>query len=797
MKKIPGYILAVAACAALASCSVTKNLAEDQYILNKNEIVTDHDAPRTQRIAARDLNRYIRQHPAPKLLGTNLPIWIYNQAEPGNTNGWNNFLRRLGSQPTILDTTLTHISATNLKLYMDSRGFRESVSDYRIEYKPKRQRANVTYTVWQGQVYRIGGITYDFQDRFLEQVIAADRANTLLHSGDPFDTNVMNDERTRIAAYLRDRGYFNFSVDNIQYIVYMDEGDYEVDIEMVFRQHFAGFDEADRPVTENSAVYRLRNIFVFPNYDSAEAAAVADSSHHVRFDTVYYRGIGVVSEGVPKVKPSTLRRAVNLYSGDIYSLTDTRRAVENLIRLGFYTSANVAFSEVPQGGEDEYVTYVGAGGGSGQAAQQTAMRELDCNVYCTPALRHSFSVDMEGTVSGFLDDLTFYGIKINGKYMNRNLFRGSELFDLGITAGYEFFRSGGLGNAFEFGVTAGITFPRFLTPFPVDMANRALRPSTRLDASISAQRSPGNYERTITAINLSYAWSGRGNNSYILRPLSFNLVKSELDPDYEEELINLGNLYLIESYRTHFIPAISFSHVYNNQILNRRGHSLVIRSNIEESGNVFVTAVGAFDDSEDYSTLFGVRITQYVRGDVNAAYTIPFAGSWAVAGRLYAGVAIPYGNSVVMPVGRQFYAGGAYSMRGWNVRTLGPGNSPEPDWSQVRFPMQIGDIRLEANAELRFPVSGILHGAFFFDLGNIWKLPRTADNADQEFRFNKFYKQLGFNTGTGVRLDFQLIVFRLDMGLQLHNPNRPAGDRWLTRFDWNNTAFSFGVGYPF
>ena len=59
------------------------------------------------------------------------------------------------------------------------------------------------------------------------------------------------------------------------------------------------------------------------------------------------------------------------------------------------------------------------------------------------------------------------------------------------------------------------------------------------------------------------------------------------------------------------------------------------------------------------------------------------------------------------------------------------------------------------------------------------------------------YKQLGFNTGFGLRYDLDLVVIRLDWGMRLHDPSRPAGDRWIRTFRWSDTAFNFGIGYPF
>ena len=789
MGKLLKYLITgVAVTLLLTACGVTKNLAEDEYMLTGSEIKTDKAAPKDERITSRELNRYIRQSPAPKLLGTDLPVWIYNQSDPAKNDAWNRLLRQLGSEPVILDTTLTIMSEKNLKLYMDSRGFRESESDYDIVYRPKRQRAKVTYSVKQGPAYRIGKINYDFQDKFLEQVIRQDSANTLVHSGELFDTNVLNDERTRIATYLRDRGYYNFSTDNIGYTAYMDEGDYEVDLKITFRQHLAGYDSENKPVLENNAVYLIGDIYIYPDYDMAEAAN--DPSYHEKFDTTSYRGINIVSRGDPVVKPSALRRAVNLYTGDIYSLTDVRRVVENLMGMGYYKSASLLFDEIEPG--DGYLTYVG-GEGETVEAVHTSERQLDCTIMCTTADKQGYTIDLEGTTTD-----KYNGIKANFTYQNRNLNRGSELFDLGLTAGYEFYKGEQTTNSFEFGATAGVSVPRFLAPFRIDPANKAIRPTTRVEASVNTQNRPV-YKRTITGANLAYSWSDGGKNTYTVRPISINLVKSHPDSTF---LANIQNLYLRSSYESQLIASIGASHVYNNKMVNLNGHSLVIRTNIETAGNITNLAANLISGKQDTVKVFKVPVAQYARGDVNAGYTIPFGGNVALASRLFVGIGVPYGNSPSLPIDRMYYVGGANSMRGWQVRTLGPGGVAKPE--KTIYPSQVGDIRLEANTELRFPIAGSLRGALFFDVGNVWMIREVTDgktgevtNPDAIFRFNRFYRQLGFNTGIGIRLDLGLVVIRLDWGIQLHNPNMPQGERWIHNFKWANTALNFGVGYPF
>lgn len=127
-------------------------------------------------------------------------------------------------------------------------------------------------------------------------------------------------------------------------------------------------------------------------------------------------------------------------------------------------------------------------------------------------------------------------------------------------------------------------------------------------------------------------------------------------------------------------------------------------------------------------------------------------------------------------------------------RTLGPGN--EVRWVSD-YPTQLGNFKLETNLEARFPVWGILQGALFFDVGNIWFLGQGGYGEESQFKIDRFYKQLGFNTGLGARFDFSFFVFRIDWGIKLHNPNEAAGQRWIQNFRMQNTTLNFGVGYPF
>ena len=384
-------------------------------------------------------------------------------------------------------------------------------------------------------------------------------------------------------------------------------------------------------------------------------------------------------------------------------------------------------------------------------------------------------------------------------YQNRNIFRGAESFDVSFSVGYEYMKTPNASkrNAIEFGVNMGLQFPRFLLPFRMQRWQSIQMPRTRLEFGINFQDRPY-YRRTLSSVAWGYSWSDLKYSSYSLRPIDINVI----DMGYvnkEDFLDRLQNEYLKRSYESQFISGLSFSYVYNNQRKHLGGNATLLRFNYEMAGNLLDGLMHLFSRpaaGKDYYEVFGLQYSQYFRADLSVSRKIMLGEVTALVGRLYGGYGMAYGNSTSIPFDRLFYAGGANSMRGWAPRMLGPGAVPEPE--DAVFPTQLGDMKLEANLELRFPIWGMFHGATFVDVGNIWFADRhSAPSPAAVFHFDSFYRQLGFDAGIGLRLDIKFAVLRLDWGIQIHNPNAPAGQRWIHNFKWKNTALNFGVGYPF
>ncbi|MEG0807043.1 MAG: BamA/TamA family outer membrane protein [Alistipes sp.] len=774
-----------------SACSVTRSIPNGQYFLQKVTIEDDKATPHKERITAADLEKYVRQTPNNRFLGTNLYVWLYEQADPKKQNRWNNWKRKIGRAPVLLDRNLTEKSTQNLKVFMDSKGFFSSNAWVEVDTTSRRKRARVTYHTRQGEPYRIDSVSYDFKDKFLEQIILPDTAQTLIHPGKVFDITMLDAERERITTYLKERGYYNFSVNNIEYLADTLGGDHRVDLSVIVKQYLAGYNDRGQAILDNNMVYRIDRINIFPDFDPA--AMRTDTTLVARLDTVYYHGLNIIYERRPNLRPSILRQAVPLYPNYIYNSAQVNRAYTDLMSLGYFKSAKISFVEQPQSADStNIVSYIGAARDSTQT-RYTREGYLECNVLCTPTLKQSFKVELEGSTTS-----SFYGLTATVGYQNRNIFRGAEAFDMSFTAGYEFMKAPDARKrrAKEFGVTTGLTFPRFLVPWRTTRFRAVNQPKTKVELSFNYQDRPY-YRRTLSSAGITYLWTNSKYSSFSLRPVDINVVDvSYLNPDF---LKDTQNQYLVNSYKTQFIAGLSFSYGYNNQRKNLGGNATVIRFNAETAGNLVDGLEHLFSKpaaGKDYYTIFGIQYSQYFRTDLSFSRKNRLGDKAALAWRLYGGVAMAYGNSTSIPFDRLFYAGGSNSMRGWTPRTLGPGSVPNP---HSEFPTQLGDLKLEANLEFRFPIWGIVHGATFFDVGNIWYLKSKPSeySDDAVFYLRDFYKQLGFNTGLGIRLDIKFAVLRLDWGVQLHNPNNPTGERWIHNLKWKNTALNFGVGYPF
>ncbi|RPI44575.1 MAG: outer membrane protein assembly factor, partial [Bacteroidetes bacterium] len=262
----------------------------------------------------------------------------------------------------------------------------------------------------------------------------------------------------------------------------------------------------------------------------------------------------------------------------------------------------------------------------------------------------------------------------------------------------------------------------------------------------------------------------------------------------------LEGKYLFYSYEPHLIIDSRYTMVFTNQKLLKNQDFQNVRLNLESAGNLLYGGYRLFvPEPEDGNyQLFGVDFSQYVKADIDFRDYNFFYKDVSLVFRGFAGAAIPYLNSNAVPFEKQYFSGGANSIRAWQVKNLGPGSFN--DTTRTTYPNQTGDLKLEANLEYRFKLFWKLETAIFLDAGNIWSLSEGDERKGAGFAFNRFYRELAVGTGFGTRFVFNFFILRFDLGIPLRNPYPVEGSYWLpgnTGISGRNLTFNIAIGYPF
>ena len=172
--------------------------------------------------------------------------------------------------------------------------------------------------------------------------------------------------------------------------------------------------------------------------------------------------------------------------------------------------------------------------------------------------------------------------------------------------------------------------------------------------------------------------------------------------------------------------------------------------------------------------------------------------------RVFAGVAKPFGNSLILPYSKQFFSGGPNSLRAFQINSVGPGiYNQKADTLGI---LQLGgDIKLEMNAEYRFGIYRFFKGALFIDAGNVWLQKSNPSKLGSPFLFSKFMDQLAVGTGFGLRVDVSFFILRFDLAMPLRKPWLEENHRWVAnQIDFGSSAWrkdnlvlNVAIGYPF
>ncbi len=769
----------------LVSCSAVRYVQDGEYKLIRNSLtITSNSSKEKYAIKKQYPEDYIQQRPNSRFLGIGLKTAFYNATDSSKHDGWHRFWsEKVGEKPVILDYSEIEKSKMEIGSFLSSKGYFNSVIDDTVITHGKK--AIVQYSATMGSPYRLRNIYYRIEDEFLTPIIMKDTINSCLKSGNVFSTSDFEQERRRLTSYLNDKGFFGFGVNYISYSIDSTVGNHQCDVRVRVRKYMKTINSEGVEVMENHPVYRISSIVVNTEFDGTDT--------HSKYDSIVSNGIIIKFKNHLKIRPDILLQAIRMSPNEFYDRQSIEKTRANLETLGL--NNRIVFNLVESADSNDLVITNAFAVGP---QPSTTQHELSCEIQCTPVTRQSTSADFEASTTS-----QYFSLALSLGYQNNNIFRGGEQFNINFRGAYEFMWQQGKNNSYELGFNSSIVAPRFWANISEDKAARFNDPHSKVSLTFSAQRRP-DYSRIVFGGSFGYSWK-IGSRSYVtINPLDVYMVSvPRIDSSF---LASIQNPYLRNSYTSQLIPGGSVSYVYNNN-MNFSQDNFSIKVSSDYAGNCMRLLSGIFltpqeeyiqetSSIDSYYQILGIRFAQYARlnfqmtGRKNVGNASQLAWRFLVAGG-YA-----YGNTQSLPFERLYFAGGGNSMRGWQMRTLGPG-SVQIDSLGV-YPNQLGDFKLEANFEYRARLFAGLSTAIFFDLGNIWMNSKGESRSEARFNFQNFYKQLAFNTGIGFRYNIaDMMILRLDWGFKLHNPNMIQGERWLHNLGISDTAIHFAIGLPF
>jgi outer membrane protein assembly factor BamA len=429
---------------------------------------------------------------------------------------------------------------------------------------------------------------------------------------------------------------------------------------------------------------------------------------------------------------------------------------------------------------------------------------LDARLTLTPSQKMSISAELNAVSKSN----NFIGPDLKLTLLSRNFLHGAEVFSINLNGHFEkqFSSNSNEDLSYEISLDGSIAIPRSI-PFKSKMVSKPYTPFTNITLGGGIFTRTSLYKFNSFNIGLEYSWRKNKNLVHKFKPInlsSTNLLSAT--KEFREFL--LLNPSIRKSFEEQFIIGGSYNFIYNH-LYDPKKTQYYLSLEIDPSGNLIGLVNKLFSDTpntpENPSTIFGLPVSQYVRLRLDSRYYFKIGHESKIATRLYGGVGIPYGNSNVMPYVKQFYAGGTNGIRAFRSRSLGPGiYHPSDSLSNILID-QTGEIKIEFNAEYRFPINKFFKAALFADCGNIWLAHEDSLRPGSKFNINTFYKEIAVGVGTGLRLDFDLIVLRLDWAIPLRKPWLPEKQRWiideidLLDSSWRkeNLLWNISIGYPF
>ncbi|MDR3025933.1 BamA/TamA family outer membrane protein [Chryseobacterium sp.] len=765
------YLLVSGMASTVVSCSNTRFLKEGQMLYTGAKVKIENDT--ISKKEKKDLQSALEANLTPKpnstFLGLRPKLYFYNIAkEPKKDKGFNYWLKyKVGEKPVLLGDVDREFNKDIIVNYSENKGYFNAKATY--DTVSKNKKAQVIYTVRPGSRYLIDGVKFQKDSTLVNREIQNFTDRTLLKNGKPFDLDVIKAERERIDNRLKERGFYYFHPDNI--IVQADS--------TVSKNHKVELNVKLKDNTPDLATqqFSIDNVIVFPNYNIQDVKdgkysipMDKDSLSKYRFDDIY------VIDPQHKFKPKIFDRALYFKKGDLYNRSNHNLTLNRLISLGVFKFV-----------KNEFIV------------SDSLSHKFDAYYLLTPRQVQSLRLEALGRTNS----ANYAGSELNLNWTHRNFFRGAEQFKAAIYGAFDF-QMGGAQNAnniFRAGTNVQLSIPRIVAPFRFHSSSEFV-PRTNITLGYEFQNRTQYYTLNNFTGSFGYVWKENARKEHDLKVIDITLV-SPANVTEEYQIKADANPAMARVVAKQLIFGPTYSYTYTNTMLPKT-NTVYYKGTLDFAGNITGLVTGADVKKDKEKKIFGIPFSQYVKIENDFRFYHKFTEKSSLATRFIGGIAYPYGNSEFIPFSKQFFSGGSNSIRAFRARTLGPGSFDPRTIPEGSYFDQSGDIKLELNAEYRANLYKFLNAAVFVDAGNIWLLHDDPDRPGAKFS-KDFLNEIAVGAGVGLRLDFSILILRLDLAMPLRVPYYQKGDRWA--FDkinfgdsnWrkDNLVLNIAIGYPF
>jgi len=463
----------------------------------------------------------------------------------------------------------------------------------------------------------------------------------LVKPGQRYQLEGLEAEQQRIQEVLQNQGFFYFIDRHLLFIADSTVGTDSVDLELQYERGIS---------VKATQIYNVKTITVFPYY------MMCNDSLKLQRDTLTVNRF-IYIDSHHFFRPEVITHAINLEPDSVYKRINHEYTLIRLMSLKAFKYVNIKYTE-----------------------DKTDSSLLHTRIYLTPLQKKSIRMQVQVVTKSN----NFVGPGIEFTFNNRNILKGTKIFQLKLHSSYEWqinqHQAGNL-NSFEDGAKAGLVVPGF-TPFHIRYRSRRYLPQTQFKPGYDLQQRMQYFSLNTFHAGYGFIWRETILKTHVLFSVNISYVKLKRTSAEFDSLL-MQNPTLASSFQNRFIIGSRYAYTLNTQLIKdveisynlkeRRKYHFYLNVGADVSGNLLYGLQSLNKNTDKPYYVFNMPYSQYVKNDLDFRYYYQLDNHTRLASRLFMGAGYAMCNSNVMPYIKQFSSDGSNSIRAFPARSVGPG----------------------------------------------------------------------------------------------------------------------------